>query len=154
MAAPDTRTVGRLPGGSASVGSEGGAGVGVGVIGLAVMVPTAVLGFGCGVAGVKAIGFRSPVVGGVVVFGQGAAGIGAALGLMFVACCRVVLVALVNLVRSWCCPLLNVLAAARVRCWGTGCRSVLCPGGEFLHLASSGWLLASNRLSMAFITQL
>ena len=64
MAAPETRTVGRLLDGSGMVvGVRSGASIGVRGHSRAVVAPAAVLGFGGSVGGMKTIGFRSPIVG-------------------------------------------------------------------------------------------
>ena len=121
MAAPDTRTTGCL---LVLAGLVVGSGCG-----RAVVSPTAVLGFDGGVAGTKVMGFRSPVVRGWgVVFVRGAIVGGIALGLMVMVCCRVVLMALLVLVRSFRSTSMNVRAAAMVRCWGAGCQGVALVG--------------------------
>ena len=146
MAAPDTRTTGCLVVSSGLVVGSG--------CGRAMVSPTAVLGFGSGIAGTKAMGFHSPMVGGGgVVLGRGAVVGGIALGLMVDICCRVVWMALLVLVRSFLSTSMNVCAAAIVRCWGAGCRGVVSVGATCLPLVLDSSALAVVNSSMASMTQ-
>ena len=115
--------------------------------------PTAVWGFGSGVAGTKAMGFRSAVVGGGdVVLGRGTIVGGIALGLIVEICCWVVSMTLLVLVRSLCSMSIKVCAAAMVKCWCAGCRGAGVVGGNVLPLAPDSSALAVVSSSMASIT--
>ena len=156
MAALDTRTVGCFRSGSGLVVVPGN-GVGVGVVnpgrGCAGVAPAALLGPGVGVAGTKAMGFRSPVVGvAVVVFGRGAIVGDITLGLIVVVCCRVVLMALLVLARSFRSMSTKVRAVVMVRCWGAGCLGIVLVRVTLLPLALDSSVLAVVSSSMASIT--
>ena len=128
--------------------------VGVDVGRRAVVAPTAVLGFGGGVAGTKAIGFRSPVVGVmIVVFGRGVTVGGIALGLIDTICCRVVLMELLFLVKSPVYAVMKVRAAAMVKCRGAGYRVTGFVGGTLLPVVLDKLALTEVSSSIESITQ-